>query len=120
VVSYIGIPVFPSCQNSNNVSEMKKCFSKGIQQHFAQKFDAELPNRLGLASGRLRIFINFKIDKQGKVVQIRTKLSKPSLEIKAEVLRVLKLVPKMMYAPMHNGKAVNIKYSITLNPQVNN
>lgn len=111
-VSYLSVPVFPGCEDSKDTKELKKCFSKGVQQHFAQKFDANLPNRLGLASGRLRISIFFKIDKQGKVTQLRTKISRPSPEIKAEVLRVMNSIPKMIHPAKHNSKAVNIKYSI--------
>lgn len=111
-VSYLGVPVYPGCKNSKSINEIKQCFSKGIQQHFAKKFDISLPNRLGLAPGKLRIFIYFKIDKEGKVTQVRTRISKPSPEIKAEVIRVMQLAPKMRSAPMQNGKPVNIKYSI--------
>ena len=53
-----------------------------------------------------------KISKEAEVTQIKTKLSKPSSEIKAEVKRVMQLIPKMKSAATHSGKAVNIKYSI--------
>ncbi|QNM86817.1 hypothetical protein H9W90_06820 [Polaribacter pectinis] len=112
LIGYERVPIFPGCENSKDVSDVKKCFSRGIQQHFAHKFDASLPNRLGLSPGRLRITISFKIDKEGKVTQVITRTSRPSASIKAEVAKVMKTVPKMISLPMQNGKAVNIKYAI--------
>ena len=57
------VPVFPGCKG--NKEELKKCFSKKVQKHFSRKFDADLPNELGLSAGRKRVFIGFKIDKNG-------------------------------------------------------
>lgn len=108
----LSIPIFRGCEQSKNVKEAKKCFSKGIQQHFAQNFDAKLPNRLGLPSGKIRIYIGFKINKKGNVENIKTKLSRKSKEIKNEVLKVMKTIPSSITGAYHNGKPVNIKYSI--------
>lgn len=112
LVGYERVPIFPGCENSKSISEVKKCFSKGVQKHFAKKFDANLPKNLGLSSGRLKILIYFKINKEGSVSYIKTKLNKNRLAIKAEVYSVMKLLPKMASIPMQNGKPVNINYTI--------
>ena len=101
------VPVFPGCKG--NKAALKKCFSKMVQKHFSRKFDAELPNELGLSSGRKRVFIGFKIDRNGNVVNIRAKAPHP--KIKSEVISVMKKLPKMTPG-RQRGKAVGVKYNI--------
>ncbi|TXD46512.1 hypothetical protein [Polaribacter sp. IC073] len=111
IIGYVKFPVFKGCENTKNIAANKKCFSKGIQTHFSEKFNSNLPNQLGLSPGRLRILIRFKIDVNGSVVRVNTKLSKPSPEIDFEVKRVMSLLPKMKSSQMQNGKIVNVKFS---------
>jgi protein TonB len=101
------VPVFPGCKG--NKAALKKCFSKMVQKHFSRKFDAELPNELGLSSGRKRVFIGFKIDRQGNVVNINARAPHP--KIKSEVIKVMRQLPKMKPG-RQRGKAVGVKYSI--------
>ena len=71
-VSFITIeqaPTFPGCNDGDKV-----CFSKMIQQHFTQNFNADLPKSLGLSKGRKRVFIGFKIDTDGNIVDIFAKI----------------------------------------------
>merc|ERR1712065_102889 len=85
------VPVFPGCKGSK--AELKKCFSKKVQKHFSRKFDADLPNELGLSPGRKRVFIGFKIDKTGNIVNVNARAPHP--KIKSEVIKVMKQLPKM-------------------------
>ncbi|MDC0177429.1 energy transducer TonB, partial [Polaribacter sp.] len=101
------VPVFPGCKG--NKAELKACFSKKVQKHFSRKFDAELPNELGLSSGRKRVFIGFKIDKSGNIVNIQARAPHP--KIKSEVIKVMKQLPKMKPG-RQRGKPVGVKYSI--------
>ncbi|QNM85351.1 energy transducer TonB [Polaribacter pectinis] len=101
------VPVFPGCKGSK--SELKACFSKMVQKHFSRKFDAELPNELGLSSGRKRVFIGFKIDKNGNIVNVNARAPHP--KIKSEVIKVMKQLPKMKPGKQR-GKPVGVKYSI--------
>ncbi|QOD59968.1 energy transducer TonB [Polaribacter haliotis] len=101
------VPVFPGCKGSKQ--ELKDCFSKMVQKHFVRKFDAELPNELGLSSGKKRVSIMFKIDKSGNVVNVQARAPHP--KIKSEVLKVMKLLPKMKPGKQR-GKPVGVKYSI--------
>jgi protein TonB len=101
------VPVFPGCKG--NKAELKKCFSKMVQKHFGRKFDSELPNELGLSPGRKRVFIGFKIDRQGNVVNIQARAPHP--KIKDEVIKVMNLLPKMKPG-RQRGKPVGVKYSI--------
>ncbi|SDS34305.1 protein TonB [Polaribacter sp. KT25b] len=101
------VPVFPGC--SGNKDELKDCFSKMVQKHFSRKFDAELPNELGLSSGRKRVFIGFKIDKNGNIVNVQARGPHPKIE--DEVIKVMKQLPKMKPGKQR-GKPVGVKYSI--------
>lgn len=106
-VSFMSIekaPTFPGCETGD-----KDCFSKMIQKHFDINFDANLPKTLGLESGRKRVFIGFKIDKQGAIVDVQVRA--PHEDIKAEVLSVMSSLPKVI--PGENeGKVVAVKFVI--------
>jgi protein TonB len=101
------VPVFPGCKG--NKEELKDCFSQMVQKHFSRKFDAELPNELGLSSGRKRVFIGFKIDKNGNIVNVQARGPHPKIE--DEVIKVMKQLPKMKPG-RQRGKPVGVKYSI--------
>tara|TARA_B110000090_G_scaffold163930_1_gene181323 strand:+ start:206 stop:925 length:720 start_codon:yes stop_codon:yes gene_type:complete len=101
------VPVFPGCKG--NKAALKACFSKMVQKHFSRKFDADLPNELGLDAGRKKVFIGFKIDRTGNVVNIQARAPHP--KIKKEVVKVMKMLPKMKPG-RQRGKAVGVKYSI--------
>ncbi|SDR71821.1 BlaR1 peptidase M56 [Polaribacter sp. KT25b] len=106
-VSFLKIekaPTFPGCDSGD-----KDCFSKNIQKHFARKFNSGLLKTLNLKSGRKRVFISFKIDKEGNIVDIKARA--PHDKIEEEVIRVMSLLPKVV-AGEHEGKAVAVKYSI--------
>ena len=100
-------PVFPGCKGGKK--ELKDCFSRMVQKHFSRKFDAELPNELGLSPGKKRVFIGFKIDRKGYVVNIQARAPHP--KIKDEVIKVMNLLPKMKPG-RQRGKAVGVSYNI--------
>jgi bla regulator protein BlaR1 len=97
-------PTFPGCETGD-----KDCFSKMVQKHFGRNFDAKLPNSLGLSAGKKRVFIGFKVDVNGTVVGIRVRAPHP--EIKAEVIRVMKTLPKMLPGQI-KGENVAVNYTI--------
>ena len=106
-VSFLEIeksPTFPGCEEGD-----KKCFSRNIQMHFGENFNSDLPNSLGLDPGKKRVFIAFKIDKEGAVVDVKARAPHP--KIKNEVIRVISILPKMIPGE-HEGKKVAVKYSI--------
>lgn len=104
-------PTFPGCESGD-----KDCFSKEVQKHFSRNFNADLPNQLGLEAGRKRIFIGFKIDKEGNVVDVNARA--PHKDLKEEVIAVMNSLPKMIPGE-HEGKRVGVKYSIPVSIIVN-
>jgi bla regulator protein BlaR1 len=99
-------PTFPGCESGD-----KDCFSKMVQKHFSEKFDAKMVNGLGLSSGKKRIFIGFKIDKEGNIIDVQARA--PHIDIKEEVLSVMSSLPKMIPGEQ-DGQAIAVKYSIPL------
>lgn len=100
-------PVFPGCKGNKN--ELKACFNKKVQRHFARKFDTDLPNELGLSTGKKRVFIGFKIDNKGNIVNVQARGPHPKIE--QEVIKVMKLLPKMKPG-RQRGKPVGVSYNI--------
>jgi protein TonB len=101
------VPVFPGCKG--NKKQLKDCFSKMVQKHFSRKFDADLPNELGLSQGDKKVFIGFKIDRNGNIVNVQAR--GPHAKIESEVIKVMKQLPKMKPG-RQRGKAVGVNYSI--------
>jgi protein TonB len=101
------VPVFPGCEGNND--ELKACFNKKMQKHFIKKFDADLPNELGLPSGKKRMIMLFKIDATGEIIDIRVKAPHPKLEKEAE--RIINLLPKMKPGKQR-GRPVGVKYTL--------
>lgn len=100
-------PVFPGCKG--NKAKLKACFNKQVQKHFSRKFDTDLPNELGLTAGKKRVFIGFKIDKKGNIVNVQARGPHPKIE--QEVIKVMKLLPKMKPG-RQRGKPVGVSYNI--------
>lgn len=107
------VPVFPGCERGNNDAK-KKCMSDKIAAFINKKFNTELASELGL-SGRQRINVIFKIDKNGDIVGIRARAPHPGLE--KEAVRVIGMLPKMQPGKQR-GKAVTVPYSLPIVFQV--
>jgi beta-lactamase regulating signal transducer with metallopeptidase domain len=97
-------PTFPGCEPGD-----KDCFSKMIQKHFANNFRSEMINELGLKSGKKKIFISFKIDKEGNIIDIKARA--PHTAIEEEVIKVMSTLPKIIPGE-NNGEKVAVSYSV--------
>ena len=85
------VPIFPGCESGNNAAK-RDCMSEKISAFVQKKFNTDLAGDLGL-TGRQRISVIFKIDKEGNVTGVRSRAPHPSLE--KEAARVINLLPKM-------------------------
>ena len=107
------VPVYPGCEKGNNAKK-KACMSEKISKFVQKKFNTELAGELGL-SGRQRINVIFKIDKNGNITGVRSRAPHPRLE--KEAARVINMLPKMKPG-MQRGKAVIVPYSLPIVFQV--
>ena len=94
--------------------DKKRCMSDKIAKFVQRKFNTDLAVDLGL-SGRQRINVIFKIDKNGNVTGVRSRAPHPRLE--KEAARVINMLPKMKPG-RQRGKAVTVPYSLPITFQV--
>lgn len=102
-------PIYPGCEGLDNEAR-KNCMSTKVTQFVTSRFDQEIASTLGF-TGTQRIRLNFKIDKTGKVVDIRANAADPKLKEEAE--RIAKLLPKLKPG-IQQGKAVTVPYAVTV------
>ncbi len=110
------VPIYPGCEKAGNNEAKKKCMSEKVQKFVQKKFDTELANDLGL-EGRQRISVQFKIDRNGNVVNVRARAPHPRLE--QEAIKVVKSLPKMTPG-RQRGKSVGVLYALPILFQVEN
>ena len=103
------VPVFPGCKGSK--AEKKTCLNKKLRKHVAKNFDTELANELGLDSGKKKIYVQFKIDKDGTITSINARAPHPKL--KAEAIRIVKKLPRMKPG-RQRGKPVRVGYTLPI------
>jgi len=108
------VPVFPGCENLGSNEEQKKCMSDKIQEFVNKNFNTDLGKELNL-SGRNRIIVQFKIDKQGNIADVRSRAPHPDLEVEAE--RVINSLPSMKPGKQ-GGVEVGVMYSLPIVFQV--
>ena len=107
------VPEYPGCERGSN-ADKRKCMSDKIAKFVQRKFNTDLAGDLGL-SGRQRISVIFKIDKNGNVTGIRSRAPHPRLE--KEAARVINMLPKMKPG-RQRGKPVIVPYSLPITFQV--
>ncbi|WP_075340417.1 energy transducer TonB [Tenacibaculum agarivorans] len=103
------VPVFPGCKGTNQ--QKKDCLNKKMRKHVQRNFDAELANELGLAPGKKRIYVQFKIDKDGSITSVNARAPHPRL--KKEAIRIAKKLPKMIPG-RQRGKPVRVGYTLPI------
>ena len=94
-------PEFPGCKGTT--AQKKQCFSEKVRKIVQRNFNTELAQELGLSSGKKRINVQFVIDKEGNIVDIKARGTHKRLE--KEARRVIKLLPKMKPARQGKGNA---------------
>jgi beta-lactamase regulating signal transducer with metallopeptidase domain len=102
------VPTYPGCSGNN--AEKKKCMQEKITRFVNDNFNTALANNLSL-TGKQKIAIQFKIDKNGDVVGVLSRANAP--ELQAEAARVINLLPKMKPG-MQRGKEVGVIYGLPI------
>jgi len=105
------VPVFPGCEGLSE-NEKSECFKTKMLQHVTDNF--EYPERaleIGI-QGKVHVF--FKIDKYGKVKDIKTR--GPDKMLEEEAFRIINVLPKMIPGKQR-GNPVSVPYSIPINFQ---
>lgn len=109
------VPVFPGCEHLKTNEEQRQCLSDKIQKIIQKNFNTGLAQDYGL-KGKQLIAVQFKIDSNGEIVEIKTRAPHPALE--KETVRVLGKIPTITPGK-HNGKPVNVKYALPIRFVIN-
>ncbi len=104
------VPIYPGCEGEKSNDAKKRCMSSKISEFINKKFDTNLASDLGL-EGRQRIAVQFKIDKSGRVVDVRARAPHPRLE--REAMDVVQSLPNMTPGKQR-GKPVGVLYSLPI------
>nr|WP_321227154.1 M56 family metallopeptidase [uncultured Psychroserpens sp.] len=103
-------PVSENCESQTTEEESKKCFSDFISKYVNRNFNLNLASKLGL-EGKQRINVIFKVDKEGKVIEVKARAPHPDLEDEAK--RVINSLPQFTPGEM-NGQPVIVNYSLPI------
>ena len=103
------VPVFPGCTGTR--TQKADCLNMNIKKFVVLNFNTSLLENLGLSKGKNKIWVVFKIDEQGDVVEVNARAPHPKLE--EEAIRVARLLPKMIPGKQR-GEAVGMKYTLPI------
>ncbi len=103
------VPTFPGCKGNNE--QLKKCLSEKISRFISRHFNTGIAEDLGLSGERVRIMTMFTIDKNGDIVNIKTRSKYKDLENEAR--RVIQKLPKMQPGKQRD-RPVNVTYSLPI------
>lgn len=112
------LPVFPGCEDAK---DKLKCFQENIDKKIRNDFDADVAVDFDL-SGMQTILVNFKIDQNGNVIDVRpsvrgrhskTMNPKAKLALMKEAERVVKKLPQ--FTPgKQQSKPVIVPYTVPI------
>ena len=100
------VPTYPGCEEGD-----KDCLNKSMAKFIQENFNGSLANTLGLEKGKKRIYVQFKIDKQGNVIDINARAPHPALKQHAE--EVVSKLPQMLPGEQR-GKKVSVGYTLPI------
>ena len=103
------VPVFPGCEGTQE--ELKTCLQEKITNHVNANFNSGLAKGLGLEPGLKKVFVMFKINKEGNIADVQARA--PHLKLQEEAIRVIESLPKMTPGK-HNGETVGVKYALPI------
>ncbi len=102
-------PTLPECQDLPTNKERKNCISQFINKHVNKNFNTKVAD--SLSPGRKRIFVQFKIDTEGKIKHINAR--GPSVELEEEAKRVISTLPQFVPG-RQGGELVTVPYALPI------
>ena len=106
------VPMFRSCKNVFK-SQRRECFQNKMTKHIRKHF--YYPKYAFNRGIQGRVFVQFIIEKDGSISEIKTRGADKSLEKAA--LKIIKKLPKLIPGKA-NGKPVRVPYSIPITWQL--
>ncbi len=103
-------PVYPGCEVELGNTAKKSCMAIGISNFVVSKFNTSFGGDTNL-KGQQKIYVIFKIDESGNIIDIKARANHRALE--AEAIRVIALLPKMEPGFLF-GEPVKVPFSIPI------
>ncbi len=105
------VPVFPGCEGASNNAERQQCFQTEMQRFVAKNYKfPEMARQMGIQG---RVYIDFVIEKDGRVSNVRVVRGVDDL-LDDEAVRVIKALPKFQPAKQR-GKPVRMSFTMPFN-----
>jgi protein TonB len=104
------VPIFPGCEYATTNEQRRQCMSDKIAAHVQKKFNTSIAGDIGL-KGEQKIYVMFKIDKNGYVTDIKTSAKQSQLD--KEASRVVEKLPQMTPGKQKD-KNVEVIYSLPI------
>ncbi|MGO1751434.1 MAG: M56 family metallopeptidase [Psychroflexus sp.] len=107
-------PLYIGCDANLSKEEAKKCFSQKISEFVGSNFNIDLAKENGL-TGVHRIYVRFKISKEGQITDVQSRSKNSFLGEEAE--RVIKNLPQMKPGE-NDGQKVGVLYSLPISFEI--
>jgi len=103
-------PIFPGCEKLEKKLQ-KLCLQNQIKKYVNKKFKVRIATKLKLQPGVKKIYVQFKIDKNGNITDVRAR--GPHKKLEKEAIRVIKSLPSMIPGK-NNNRTVGVKYTLPI------
>lgn len=100
------VPVFPGCEMETTNEGRRNCFQTKMSDFINKKFNTNIASEYGL-QGIQKIYVQFKVNKNGEIEEIKARAPHPALEKEAD--RVINKLPKMKPG-MQRDQPVSVIY----------
>ncbi len=104
------IPLFNKCEDSP-LLEQSRCFKEQMIKHVVRNFN--YPREAAIKGIEGKVLVQFTINKEGEVVNIKKKGPENGELLEKEAVRLIKKLPKFIPGK-HKGNIVNVKYNIPI------
>ncbi|MCB0460108.1 MAG: hypothetical protein KDC74_08850 [Flavobacteriaceae bacterium] len=101
-------PIYPGCEDLDKKTQ-KKCLQDSISSHVSKNYNLNMVQTLDLDPGKVKMYIQFRINKEGIVDSIKARA--PHIKLEYEGIRVMKLLPQMKPG-FDNDRVVAVKYTL--------
>lgn len=110
ILTVDNVPIFPGCEYLKTNDERKSCLNDKVNAFINRKFNVDKFSDK-YAGRKNRIDVQFTVDSNGQIVNIKTRA--PFEDLGLEAKRVIENLPKMIPG-YHNNHAVDVIYSVPI------
>jgi len=110
VIDFIRVeqaPRFPGCKGQNE-EELRTCFNEKMNKFVAKNFNPTINSSF---QGKQKVYVQFEINKDGNIVNIKAR--SPFKQLEKEAIDVVGKLPKMTPAKQRNLN-VSIRYNLPI------